>query len=468
LLVLTACAANPPPPSRPTLSGEPVPSPVAASLAGIEPFRPPTADTLRNQLSTVPEASYFGRALAGEFRATQVRVLGPIVGIEADRLRETWSAFQLATGIRITYEGTRDVEKTASARLRDQSLRPDLVSFSQPSAVAELAARGEVLDLRPYLDQARLSANYPSNWLALAEMRDDQGRLIQAGVWQRANLKGLIWYPRAAWAAAGYPIPQTWEALIALMDQMVADDRIPWCIGIEYGSATGWAATDWLETLMLRMYPVEVYDRWVAGDLAFSSPEVRAAAERMAMIWTHEAYVFGGRYGIATTHVNDALLGLFDTPPNCWMMLQASFVETAFPYRARPGVDYDVFPFPRLSSEADDVQLVGGDLVVAFSDRPEVLAVVDYLTYAQNMQTWISRGGGYAPQRDVDPTWYRTDVSQRIGTLLITSALVRFDGSDLMPPPVANGSFWEQMILWSNNRVSLDEALQAIDGSWPK
>ncbi len=467
LLVLTACAANPPPP-LPTLSGEPVPTPVGTPALVIAPLRPPTVDMLRGQLAEVPPDSYLGRALAGEFRATQVRVLGPIVGAEATRLRETWSAFQVATGIRISYEGTRDLENTLAQRLRATDQRPDLVNFSQPGAVAEFAARGDVVDLRPHLDPTHLQANYSDDWLHLAEMPGPSGELIVSGVWQRANLKGLVWYPRAAWAAAGYPIPQTWEALIALMDRMVADGRTPWCIGIEYGSATGWVATDWLETLLLRLYPVEVYDRWVAGDLAFSSPEVRAAAERMATIWTNEAYVFGGRYGIATTHVNDALLGLFDTPPNCWMMLQASFIETAFPFRAQPGVDYDVFPFPRASAEANDVQLVGGDLFVAFDERPEVLALVDYLTYGQNMQAWIGRGGAFAPHRDADPAWYRTDVARRIGLLLSTSPLVRFDGSDRMPRPVASGSFWEQMTQWSSNRVSLDEALQAIDDSWPK
>jgi len=60
-----------------------------------------------------------------------------------------------------------------------------------------------------------------------------------------------------------------------LMDDMVADGSTPWCVGIESGAATGWPATDWMEELMLRTTSPENYDKWVAGELKFASPEVK-------------------------------------------------------------------------------------------------------------------------------------------------------------------------------------------------
>ena len=60
-------------------------------------------------------------------------------------------------------------------------------------------------------------------------------------------------------------VPQTWDELLALADQIVADGGIPWCIGIESGGATGWPATDWVEDVMLRTAGAEKYDQWVAG-----------------------------------------------------------------------------------------------------------------------------------------------------------------------------------------------------------
>ena len=105
-------------------------------------------------------------------------------------------------------------------------------------------------------------------------MPGKDGNPIMAGVWERVNGKGFVYYPKKAWDAAGYKIPTTYDELKTLMDQMVADGSTPWCIGIESGAATGWVATDWIENIMLRTTTPENYDAWVQGKLKFSSPEV--------------------------------------------------------------------------------------------------------------------------------------------------------------------------------------------------
>ncbi len=57
----------------------------------------------------------------------------------------------------------------------------------------------------------------------------------------RYSGKSLVWYPKKAWDAAGYQVPQTWDELLALTQQIADDGDTPWCIGIESGAATGWA-----------------------------------------------------------------------------------------------------------------------------------------------------------------------------------------------------------------------------------
>ena len=115
---------------------------------------------------------------------------------------------------------------------------------------------------------------------------------IMAGVWRRFNGKSLVFYPKAAFEAAGYEVPTTWDELMALT-QTIADDGDPaWCIGIESGVATGWAATDWTE-MMLRTTSLENYDAWVTGDLPFASPEVKCC-RTWSEIWLNDDYVFGG------------------------------------------------------------------------------------------------------------------------------------------------------------------------------
>ena len=64
------------------------------------------------------------------------------------------------------------------------------------------------------------------------------------------NVKGLVFYNKQAWDAAGYKTPKSIDELNALTDQIKSDGNTPWCMGIESDTATGWPATDWFETLV--------------------------------------------------------------------------------------------------------------------------------------------------------------------------------------------------------------------------
>ena len=76
---------------------------------------------------------------------------------------------------------------------------------------------------------------------------------------------------------AGYEVPETMEELKALTDQIVADGETPWCIGLGSGGATGWPATDWVEDLLLRTQPPEVYDGWVDNSIPFTDERIVAS-----------------------------------------------------------------------------------------------------------------------------------------------------------------------------------------------
>ena len=93
-------------------------------------------------------------------------------------------------------------------------------------------------------------------------------------VWFKGDLKSIVWYPVDAFADNGYEVPTTYEELIALSDQIVADGNgNPFCIGIESGDATGWPATDWMEDIVLRTAGGEVYDQWVNHEIPFNDPQ---------------------------------------------------------------------------------------------------------------------------------------------------------------------------------------------------
>jgi hypothetical protein len=95
--------------------------------------------------------------------------------------------------------------------------------------------RTDHIDLNDWFSQDYMQQQYAQSWLDLGTYK---GEMV--GVWYRATVKSLVWYSKPVFDQEGYEIPVTWDELLALSDQMVADGYTPWSIGIESSGATGW------------------------------------------------------------------------------------------------------------------------------------------------------------------------------------------------------------------------------------
>ncbi|MCM3162109.1 ABC transporter substrate-binding protein [Metabacillus litoralis] len=416
--------------------------------------------------ATEGEGTYLERAYAGEFDGTKVTMFGPFTDADQVKFEDSIKEFEEKTGIDIQYEGSKEFEATISIRVEGGN-PPDIADFPQPGLLSTFAKQGNVIDVSTFMDQEKLKEKYNQSWLDMATMEGPDGE-VMAGIWNRSNVKSLVWYPKAEFEAAGYEVPETWDEMIALSEQIVKDGDNPWAIGIESGAATGWVATDWMEDIMLRTTSPENYDKWVNGELPFSSPEVKNAAEKMSEIWLNDDFVYGGRKSIVTTNFGDAPKPMFDEPPKTWLHRQGSFITSFFPEGTVAGEDYDWFYLPPIDEQYGKPVLVAGDIYAMFNDRDEVRAVMEFFTTGESIKSWIQSGGVVAPMNDADPEWYTTDVERRMAELIQEADTLRFDGSDLMPGAVGAGSFWKGMTDYISGTVELDQALKEIDAGWPK
>ncbi len=400
-----------------------------------------------------------GQDLSG----TTVNIFGAFVDQDADRFRASMDAFEEATGIEVVYEGSGDFETLITVRTEGGS-PPDIAAFPQPGLARDLVNGGYVYDMEDWLGMDYLSEQYNEAWTDLAEISG-----IQAGVWYRASVKSLVWYNIPVFEEEGYEEPQTWDEMLELSDQMVADGYTPWTIGIESAGATGWVATDWIEDIMLRIHPPEVYDEWVAGELPFNSPEVKEAVDYMAEIWFNEDYVLGGREGIVLTPFGDAPTPMTVDPPAALMHRQASFITAFFPQEgAEVGDTIGFFYLPPIDESLGRPVLGAGDLMGAMEDRPEVRAVMRYLSTGESTRAWLEAGGFVSPHADTPLDWYPTVADRGIAEILQNATTFRFDASDLMPGSVGAGSFWTEFTdLVNNENADLDQLLTNIDESWP-
>ncbi len=440
-LVLAACGGAKPAPVDEPVADEPMDEPADEPMAG----------------------TYYERAMAGEFAGTVVTMTGPFTDEDAVKFDASVAAFEEATGIDIQYEGSKEFEATITLRV-DAGDAPDIVDFPQPGLLGTFVARGEVVDVSTFLPQSSFD-NYNPSWWDMATMAGPDGDII-AGVWHRFSGKSQVWYPKDDFDAAGYTIPETWDEMIALSDQIVADGDKPWCVGIESGAATGWPATDWMEEVMLRTTSLENYDAWVKGDLPFSSPEVKNALAVLADLWKDE-YVYGGSEAIVTTFFGDAPTPMFEDPPKCWLHKQGNFITSFFPEGAEAEVDYSFFYLPGKDEAYGKPYLVAGDIMGMFHDRDEVRAVMEFFTHGESVKEWVAAGGALSMHMDTEFDWYGVPLERGIAEAVANATSVRFDGSDLMPGEVGAGSFWTGMTDYFSGVADADTVMAEIDASWP-
>jgi len=388
-----------------------------------------------------------------------VNVLGTWGGDEQDSFLAMVKPFEDRTGVRVQYEGTRDLNAILTARVQGGN-PPDLAGLPGPGQMAELAKASKLVDLGTVLDMPAMRQEYSEDWLKLGQV---EGK--QVGVFIKTAAKGLIWYDPKAFSAAGYQVPGTWDDLIALAQRIADSGTTPWCIGLESGAASGWPGTDWLEDIVLRQSGPDVYDQWHQGKIKWSSPEIKRAWQTWGQIVADQRMVFGGRQGMLATNFGDAGNPMFTSPPRCYLHHQASFI-TSFFTQANPNLkakdDYDFFGFPDIDQRHAGSLEGAGDLFGMFKDTPQARALIQYLATPEAQAIWVKRGGAISPNKQVAVTDYPDPLSMQSAQLLIGARAVRFDASDLMPEAM-NSAFLKAILDYVNNPAALDSILATLD-----
>ena len=401
---------------------------------------------------------------------TKVSVFAAPTGDEGASLQATFDVYNEATGGTVTYEGSDDFE--AQLRIRvDGGNPPDIAITPQPGSICVFADAGEIVALEDLgLDVDALIAAHGQYFMDLGKCADGKYYSIPTN----ANYKSIVWYNKPAFESAGYEIPETWDELVALSSQMVADGTTPWCIGFGSDANTGWPGTDWIEDIMIRTAGADVYNQWANHEIPFTDPAVKKAFDTYAEIMFGEGFVLGGPEGVSAIDFRDAPDPMFNDPPSCLMHRQASFISNFFPEGVELGVDAAFFNFPAIDTSLPAAAMGGGELGIVFNTRPEVGAAL--LADSQVPLQCIQASGAGVPgierisaNADTPNDCYVTDTVKlqagAVAAALGANGFV-FDASDLMPPAVGQGSFWTGMIDWTRG-TSTDDVLNSVENSWP-
>ena len=376
-----------------------------------------------------------------------ISIFGPWLGPDKVAVENLIAYFEAATGAEVNHSGSDSFEQQV---LIDAvaGAAANISVFPQPGLAADLASRGLLHPLgQSSADWVRENYSAGDSWVRLGTYAGADGKDALYGFFYKADVKSLVWYVPENFEDAGYEVPESMEELLALSDRIVAEGYAPWCIGLGSGAATGWPATDWVEDLLLRMQPPEVYDAWVSNQVRFDDSRIIAAIEAFGAFARRDDYVAGGARGVASTDFRDSPKGLFTSPPRCYMHRQASFVPAFFPDWPQLGLDVDFFYLPPYASKQLGKPLLGSAAVWAITkDSRATRVFLEFLKTPFAHEVWMAQESFLTPHQGVNLAAYSHPTFRAMGELLLSATIFRFDGSDLMPGAIGTGAFWTAMV----------------------
>ena len=353
---------------------------------------------------------------------------------------------------------------------------PDLAVSHHWDTMANAEA-GRLVDMSTYVDPAAARAQFGDHIVDASSIGEDLFAVPLMG-----GLEGIVWYPLHAFSEAGYTAPESWDQLIDLSEQMVADGRTPWCLEQSTDEGAGDPATDWVEALVLRVGGIDLYDSWMAGEVGFDHPTVRQAVAMFGEVVFGEGFVMGGGQSSSIGGLVDSMSA---DPPGCWMNLNASWI--AEEARRTTGADMGFFVLPPLEPGGDAPVVTSPTMLEAYRDRPEVREFVTFLFDRNWGVRWadVAATSYLSPSLGFGAHHCRSDelydllkvAANEVRVSLcelqrdtLDAGLQRFDASDHMPEVIGGdwlgGAFLQGMIDYvAQGPDSHDEVLADIEAA---
>ncbi|UUP16985.1 ABC transporter substrate-binding protein [Nitratireductor thuwali] len=396
----------------------------------------------------------------------ELTIFGPWLSADEELFESIVAYFEDATGATVNYSGSDSFEQQIVIDTQSGSA-PNIAIFPQPGLAANLAEMGHLASLgSETADWVKENYAAGQSWVDLGTYAGQDGTENFYAFPYKADVKSLVWYVPENFEDAGYEIPETMEELKALTEQIAADGETPWCIGLGSGGATGWPATDWVEDMLLRTQPPEVYDQWVANEIPFDDERIVAAIEEFGWFARNEDFVDGGTEGVVSTDFRDSPKGLFSSPPKCYMHHQASFIPSFFPEGTELGLDADFFYMPAYEGKDLGKPVLGAGTVFAITeDSDAARAFIEFLKTPVAHELWMAQSGFLTPYTAVNADAYANEPLKKQGDILASATTFRFDGSDLMPGRIGAGAFWTGMIDYVGGK-SAEDVASDIQKEW--
>ncbi|WP_159501204.1 ABC transporter substrate-binding protein [Microbacterium sp. 18062] len=352
---------------------------------------------------------------------TTVSLIASWGGDERERFLATLEPFEEATGVTVEFTGTEDKDTIIQTNI-EAGTPIDIASLT-PGTLARYAETGDLHDLNELVGEDLLTESFADGFRSATTIDG-----ANYGLWTMVD-NYMLWYnPNNYDGPTGVDV--TWDELTDWAADTAASGTTPWCMGLSSGATTGWPAAYFTQHLLIKQAGPEFVNALASGEASWDSPEVRAAFDLLSQVVADDETVYGGPSGILSTDPGAAHAGMYTDPANCeiehWGTWTASMVLSSDP-SLEPITDIDFLPLPTVTPEYADVDGYSGTILSAFSDRPEVAALMTYLASAEHADLIAATGNWVPANTGVDPSVYPNEILANISEeILGADTLVLF------------------------------------------
>ena len=280
--------------------------------------------------------------------------------------------------------------------------------LGRDSSTSLLATRRSSRSKTSGLDVDAINENYGDTWIDLATFED-----TAYGVVAKANSKSTVWYKPNSFQQNGFEVPQTWDQLEQIVQELQVERSVPWAVGAQGRDKL----LDADRLVRADLHPDrggDNYDKLFSGELPFNDATVKEALEIMLQ-QVNDENVLRGVDGALSLSFQDAITRVFGTNPQAEMHMLGGFtggIAIGANPDLKPGETIDFFPFPTIKEEHGDPLVGSGDVAAAFVNNEDVAKLLEFLSTPEAGRTWVSTGAIVSPNKGVPDDAYPGELVQ--------------------------------------------------------
>ncbi|SFZ85930.1 alpha-glucoside transport system substrate-binding protein [Devosia enhydra] len=383
--------------------------------------------------------------------------IGGNSGSEGAIKQSLHQAFTDATGTVVNYTGTGSSAATAAAvQARLQAGNPPAIADLTLGTARGLAADGHTLDLSEAVGPEEL-ANYSAT---LIDSLTYDGKVYGITL---GFSTFMIWYNPETYT--GPNPPQSWADVVKWTEEVAATGATPWCMALEAGAGTGFPGTQWVQILFSKMHGPELLAQWSAGELPWTSPEVKSAWEAFGAIATVDANIYGGARGALSSSISTGYNGLIADPPTCQAAMWGSWVPGLIGEGIEEGVNIDFFQTPSDNPEFANTEIFNTGATVVLQDNPTSRAFIKFLASAEAQTLLASANHWAVGNTAVPPETYSGAMLQKVAATYFRDGVDLVAPPDIMSIPAVGAAFNRGIGRYLQDPSSLDQILADIQSA---